>query len=265
MTGWIKLHRKLFENPIYTNANMLKLWIHCLLKASHAEHDQLVGNQMVKLKPGDFVTGRNALAEEFNKGAKPDEYVSAITLWRWMKNFEKWEMMNIKTTTKFSVISILKWHEHQQDEHQMNSKRTADEQRVNTNKNVKNDKNDKKSNLRRKQVYDTDSPYFILADFMFKEIQKNNPNHKLPELQKWADEFRRLVDIDKRDKKEVSQLIRWVQQDSFEMTNVLSPAKLRKRYDELILKMKRQPKQGQVIQMPTRPVKEFKLDVSEGE
>ena len=69
MTGWISLHRKIMDNPIYSNAFMLKLWIHCLMKASHKEHNQLVGNQMVKLEPGQFVTGRNALADEFNKVA----------------------------------------------------------------------------------------------------------------------------------------------------------------------------------------------------
>ncbi|KAA0941591.1 DnaD domain protein [Sporosarcina sp. ANT_H38] len=136
MAGWISLHRKLMDNPIYSNAHMLKLWIHCLMKASHKEHDHLVGNQMVKLEVGQFVTGRNALADEFNKGAKKDDVVSAITLWRWLKNFEEWQMLNIKTTTKYSVVTVSNWSEHQQHEQQVNNKRTTDEQQVNTNNNV---------------------------------------------------------------------------------------------------------------------------------
>lgn len=136
MAGWISLHRKLMDNPIYSNANMLKLWIHCLMKASHSGHDQLVGNQMVKLEIGEFVTGRNALADEFNKGAKKDDVVSAITLWRWLKNFEEWQMLNIKSTTKYSVVAVSNWSEHQQSEQQVNSKRTTDEQQVNTINNV---------------------------------------------------------------------------------------------------------------------------------
>lgn len=138
MAGWISLHRKLMDNPIYSNANMLKLWIHCLMKASHSGHDQLVGNQMVKLEIGEFVTGRISLFEEFNRGAKPSEHVSESTLWRWLKNFEKWEMLNIKTTTKYSVVTVSNWSEHQQSEQQMNSKRTASEQQVNTINNVNN-------------------------------------------------------------------------------------------------------------------------------
>lgn len=138
MAGWISLHRKLMDNPIYSNANMLKLWIHCLMKATHTEREQLVGNQMVKLEVGQFITGRNALSDEFNKGAKKDETVSAITLWRWLKNFEKWGMLNIKTTTKYSVVTVTNWSEHQVHEQQMNNNRTASEQQVNTNNNVNN-------------------------------------------------------------------------------------------------------------------------------
>ena len=130
------------DNPIYSNAGMLKLWIHCLLKASHAEHEQLVGNQVVKLYPGQFVTGRNALAEEFNKGASKGDKVSAITLWRWLNLFEKLEMLNIKKTTKFSVVTITNWTNYQQNEHQMNIKRTSNEQQVNTNNNDNNDNNE---------------------------------------------------------------------------------------------------------------------------
>ncbi|TQR21821.1 DnaD domain-containing protein [Psychrobacillus vulpis] len=150
MAGWISLHRKIMDNPIYSNAFMLKLWIHCLMKASHKEHEQLVGNQMVKLEPGQFVTGRNALAEEFNKGAKKDEVISAITLWRWLKNFEEWQMLNIKTTTKYSVVTVINWSEHQQHEQQVNNKRTADEQQVNTNNNV--------NNVNKKEIININSP-----------------------------------------------------------------------------------------------------------
>ncbi|MEK3995661.1 replication protein [Psychrobacillus sp. FSL K6-2365] len=260
MAGWISLHRKMIDNPIYSNAFMLKLWIHCLLKATHTEHNQLVGNQMIKLEPGQFVTGRNALYEEFNKGAKKDEMISAITLWRWLKNFEEWEMLNIKTTTKYSVVTVVNWSEHQgheqqvnnkrtADEQQMNSKRTTDEQQVNTNNNVNNVNNDNKDNnikpSRQKRVFDKDSDEMKLVEFFIQEIRKNSSDFKDPNLQNWCDEFRKIIDLDKRDKGEVSKLIRWVQSDDFEKANVLSPSKLRKRYDALKIKMLIPPKQKQ--------------------
>lgn len=145
MAGWISLHRKLMDNPIYSNANMLKLWIHCLMKASHTERDQLIGNQMVKLEVGQFVTGRNVLEDEFNKGAKKDDVVSGRTLWRWLKNFEEWQMLSINSTTKYSVITITNWSEHQQHDQQVSNSRPTDDQQVSTNNNVNNSNNVNKS------------------------------------------------------------------------------------------------------------------------
>lgn len=138
MSGWISLHRKIMDNPIYSNAGMLKLWIHCLLKASHAEHEQLIGTKIIKLDPGQFVTGRDALAEEFNKGAKKSEVVTARTLWRWLKKFEEWQMLSIKSTTQFSVVTILKWSDYQKGVQRVSNACPTDVQRVSTNNNDNN-------------------------------------------------------------------------------------------------------------------------------
>lgn len=263
--GWISLHRKIMDDPIYSNANMLKLWVHCLLKASHAKHQQLVGNQLVQLEVGEFVTGRESLFYEFNRGVKPSEQTSSSTLWRWLKNFEQWQMLNIKTTTKYSIVSVLNWSQYQDGEQQSDNGRTSNEQQVSTNNNVNNANKDNKKDTPRKQVYDTDSPAFILASYFYKQILQNNPGHKEPNFQKWADDIRKLLELDKRDKKEVGELMRWVQKDDFEMANVLSPAKLRTRYDNLVMKMRQVGKTGQVAHTPTAPAQEFEFDPTKGE
>lgn len=126
------------DHDIYSDPHLLKLWIHCLLKASHTEREQLVGRQVITLEPGQFVTGRDALAREFNAGATKQNIVSAITLWRWLLMFESLKMLNIKKTTKYSVVTVIKWVEYQNNEHQMNNKRTSNEQPMNTNNNVNN-------------------------------------------------------------------------------------------------------------------------------
>ena len=229
MSGWIKLHRKIKENPIFANSDMFKLWALCLIKATHKEHDQLVGNQMVKLLPGEFVTGRHELASEFNEGVKPSEKVSPSTVWRYMKNFEKWQMLNIKSGNKFSVISVTNWSEYQQSEQQVNSKRTANEQQVNTNKNVKNDKNEKNNNKR--LVFD--ESHMKLAALLWKCIQAHSPNLKKPNLDKWANTFRLMMERDGREGKEIQDMIVWSTNHHFWYQNILSPDKLRKQYDRL--------------------------------
>lgn len=109
MRGFIAIHRKLMENPIWCDSNYVKLWMYCLFKASHKDHPLLVGNQMVELKRGQFVTGRKTLGQEMNKGVKPDQVLSDKTWMRYLKNLEKWQMLTINVSTNFSVVTIDKY------------------------------------------------------------------------------------------------------------------------------------------------------------
>jgi hypothetical protein len=155
MKGFIGVHRKLMQNAVWTDPNYLKLWMYCMFKASHKPHEQLVGNQKVQLEKGQFVTGREVLAEEMNRGVKPKQRLNDLTWFRYLKNLEKWEMLNIKSNNKFSVVTVANYEfyqgslkkDEQQPEQQMNNKRTTDEQQMNTNNNVNKGNNDKKKDI----------------------------------------------------------------------------------------------------------------------
>lgn len=149
MQGWIKLHRKIMESAVWADPHYLKLWFYCLLKASHKEYEQLLGNQMVKLEVGQFVTGRKVMAEELNAGLKPEKKLSEKSWSRYLKNLEKWQMLTIKTTNKYSIVTVVNYRfyqelenesVHQNDQQLTNNCPTSDQQ-LTTNKNVKNDKN----------------------------------------------------------------------------------------------------------------------------
>jgi hypothetical protein len=125
---------------VFQNEKLFKIFIWCLLKASHKEHEQLVGLQKITLQPGEFVYGRTKASEELKiKESTVNKYMS------WLK---KYEIINIKSNNKFSVISIVNWALYQFEVEESNSKSnnnvTTKEQQSNTNKNVKNDKNVKK-------------------------------------------------------------------------------------------------------------------------
>lgn len=64
-------------------------------------------------------------------------------------------------------------------------------------------------------------------------------------LQSWADDFRKLMEIDQVDKRLARDVMDWVTQDSFWRTNVLSARKLREKFTELAIKMNalQKPKQ----------------------
>jgi len=143
MSGWIKLHRKIEEKAIWQDPQMLKLWLYCLIRANHTETETMVDKQEIKLQPGHYVTGRYALADDYNRGAKKRHRVSPDTLWRWLKKFEEWGMLHIKSTNKYSVITIKNWHSYQRTAQEMHNRCTTDAHQVHTDKNVKNVKNDK--------------------------------------------------------------------------------------------------------------------------
>ena len=153
--GYIKLYRQITDTPVWADSDKLKLWLMCLMKATHDEKTQVVGNQIIELKAGQFITGRAALSDDFNRDVKKDRRVDGLTLFRWLSLFEKMEMLNIKKTNKYSLITVLNWDKYQgrrtSNEQQLNNNRTSDEQQLNTNKN---DKNEKKEDICYQQIAD---------------------------------------------------------------------------------------------------------------
>ncbi|HLR58877.1 MAG TPA: hypothetical protein VK094_00165 [Pseudogracilibacillus sp.] len=96
--------------------------------------------------------------------------------------------------------------------------------------------------ISRKQKPVYDNSHYQLAKLLYEKILENNPNHKKPNLDNWANDIRKTINIDKRSYKQVEYLINWVQQDDFWCSNVLSPAKLRKQFDQLVIVIKKEHK-----------------------
>jgi hypothetical protein len=90
----------------------------------------------------------------------------------------------------------------------------------------------------KKAKYLFDSKEFQLAKYLFEFIKNNNASTKEPNFQTWTKHIDLMIRRDKRDPTEIRRVIEWCQKDSFWMCNILSTAKLREKYDQLILKMK---------------------------
>lgn len=135
-SGWIKLHRKMLENPIFKNDKLFRVFMYLLLKASHTEHEFLIGDSIVTLKQGQWATGRKAISRD--TGLTEQNVRTAIT------KLEKLGILTSKITSKFTLFSIVNWESHQQDNQQVTSKQPTSNQQVTTNKNGKNGKNENK-------------------------------------------------------------------------------------------------------------------------
>lgn len=242
--GYIKLYRKVTSSFVWTNPSMLKLWLLCLMKASHEGRRFLFNGNEVSLSSGQFVTGRDALAKEYNQGASSDQVIVSRTLWRWIKKFEKEEMLSISSTPKYSVISINKWEDYQSSDQHLSSDRPAPVQHLSTNKNDKNDKNDNNPrNSRKTREYADDDPNKKLAILLLKLIRKNQ-NIKEPDLDKWANTIRLTIESDKRTGREVQDMIVWATSNDFWSGVILSPTSLRKHFDKMAVQKNKRKQQN---------------------
>jgi hypothetical protein len=139
-SGFVKLWRKSIAGGWLKNHKLWTFWTWCLMKASHKEYDLIVGCQQVHLMPGDFIFGLNRASEELEMSVR-----SIRTILDFLKNSKN---MTIKTTNKFSVISIVNWdtyqgedskNDKQNDKPPTNHRQTTDnKQECKELKNVKN-------------------------------------------------------------------------------------------------------------------------------
>lgn len=77
-----------------------------------------------------------------------------------------------------------------------------------------------------------------LAGWMFALVLGLHPKHKPPNWSKWANEVRLMRERDKRDRRAIAALFKWANAHPFWCSNILSPAKLREKWDQLEIRRK---------------------------
>ena len=136
MDGWIKLHRKIWDNPIVTkDPEHLAVWIWLLTNATHKKRAALFGKDKIELLPGQLITGQQKIADE--------THVSKTRVGRILKDFKNESQIETLTNSRGSLISIVRWIEYQQSEPpiepQADCKRTASGLQADTIQERKND------------------------------------------------------------------------------------------------------------------------------
>lgn len=103
----------------------------------------------------------------------------------------------------------------------------------------------KKAAPKKKKEYSPDSTYYKMADYFIRQVKAVAEDAGVPHLtakadvQKAADDFRKLVELDGvDDKKLIHSVMQWTTVHPFWRTNILSSNKFRKKFAELAIKMK---------------------------
>jgi predicted phage replisome organizer len=92
--------------------------------------------------------------------------------------------------------------------------------------------------------YDVDHQYYQIAKYLKDKILLINDKSKVPtdnpkSMEKWADDVRKIIKLDKRTLDEFKEIIDFTFKSDFWATVIQSPAGLRKNWDKVFAQMKR--------------------------
>lgn len=233
--GWITLHRKLLDKPIWVESTPEQkvILITLLLMANHKEKEWEWQGVPYKASPGQFVSSLDSIRKKCGKGVSLQNIRTALV------RFEKYGFLTNKSTNKNRLITIVNWDFYQDKNSELTKEVPSNSQATNrqlttnnNNKQCNNVNNNNNVPTRKKRVYDDDDPNKKLAALLLKLI-RNNQNIKEPDLDKWANTIRLIIESDKRTGKEVQETIVWSAQHDFWSGVILSPTSLRKHFDKM--------------------------------
>jgi len=104
MQGYIKLHRKILDNGVFADAELLKVFVWCILKANTTPN-VVYGR---KVDVGEFITGRITASEELH--LKPS------TIYKRLQKLKSQGYIDISSTTKNSLITVVNYKSYQLDD-----------------------------------------------------------------------------------------------------------------------------------------------------
>lgn len=113
MSGWIKIHRKMLDWEWYNDVNTFRVFTHLLLTVNH-EPSKYRG---ISLPVGSRIIGRYALAEELGLSERQTRTA--------LEHLKSTSEVTIKTTNRFTVVSITEWAKYQDRNEKTSSKSTS--------------------------------------------------------------------------------------------------------------------------------------------
>lgn len=160
LKGWISLHRSIQDHWIWKDADKLKAWLDLLLLANHQEKRILLGNELVTVKRGGYITSQKKLMHRWGWGAEKTR--------TFLKLLEADGMIKFEPDKKKTVITILNYDSYQNQngltlDNSMNSKDWQNENRTQSERDQNdirtsaetnnNDNNDNNLNNDNKDIY----------------------------------------------------------------------------------------------------------------
>lgn len=200
--GWIKIHRKLLDWEWWDEPTTLWLFIKCLIYANHIDNKW----KGIEIKKGSFITSYGNLASK-------KAHISVQQVRTSLNRLKSTGEITIKTTNKYTIVTVCHWNTYQSDNTQNNkqitNKQQTNNKQITTNNNDKNDNNNKneKKYPSLKSIDD-----FTLQEVADKyKVSLSFVRSKLDDMTNW------LEAKGKKYKNYKSALMNWVKSDALKI------------------------------------------------
>ena len=183
--GWISLYRSILEHWLWQEKPFSKgqAWLDILLSANHKDKKLLLGNELINVKRGSFITSQKKLMERWGWGnTKVRNFLKLLKEDNMIECFgKKYTLIKInnykmyqKQTNINPVISTDNNDMQTDNKLQANHKQTDNKLQANTNNNDNNDNNDNKSSCSSKGNIEVFKYYekcnFLLSPMLIEKI-----------------------------------------------------------------------------------------------
>ena len=131
--GWVSIHRKILKNPILKmnrSYSRFEAWIYLLLRATYNNQKVVLGSDIYELKSGEILTSQKKLCKQFKWGNS--------RLRTFLKLLQKDGMINVKTNSKLTHLTILNYNKLQRN--QIATKSLTNHNQIHSNKENKTNK-----------------------------------------------------------------------------------------------------------------------------
>ena len=145
MEGWIKLHRSIIDSAVFTDSDVLKVWIWLLCNVAYDDHDVVYLGKVIPLKKGQIITGRQKLSQQI--GMSEGKIYRATNILKSLGN------ITVKSNNRYSIITVPNWLKYQSEMPHVNINITTEQQQTEQQNNCKsNSKTDSTATAKQQQT-----------------------------------------------------------------------------------------------------------------
>ena len=177
--GYVKISRRVFSSKTFSGLNAIQklITIYLILMANHQDNKWWDNHEkkFITIKRGSFITSVDSIKKKIN-----DRLITTQKIRTLLETLKNMQFLTNETTSRYTHITIVKYDLYQDGESYINKpnvkavtkQQQSGNKAVTTNKNVKNDKNEKKKREYAPSVFLTKEEYQKLIIELSEDVAK---------------------------------------------------------------------------------------------